>query len=238
MGNFVGVYSTFTQGPQEGRDAGKQKRYWFVWDSEDAGYSVQALDGAFQPMDEALVVDPVTFRVSFSAEPSILAVPVFAASACRAPAAAVTPEQSAAARTEMEVLLRARFGTLLLKVRRGDDVPGTLKALRDIAEVEEGIVPEHKFMFAEFGIILRKRKLPEIALAHARRVLALSPGDSHAHFNIARIYHILGKLGDAEQHLLTALEFSPDLEDARKFLAYIGKERRKTEFDARRTRHR
>ena len=79
MGNFVGVYSTFTQGPQEGRDAGKQKRYWFVWDSEDAGYSVQALDGAFQPMDEALVVDPVTFRVSFSAEPSILAVPVFAA---------------------------------------------------------------------------------------------------------------------------------------------------------------
>ena len=106
-----------------------------------------------------------------------------------------------------------------------------LQALRDIAEMEEGIVPDHKHMFAEFGINLRKGKLPEIALAHAKRVLSLAPGDSHGHFNIAHIYHTLGELGEAEQHLRTALEFSPDLGHARDFLAYIGKERRQKELD-------
>ena len=126
----------------------------------------------------------------------------------------------------MENDLRAHFGTLLLKIRRDGDLQNALRSLQDIAEVEEGIVPEHKYMFAEFGINLRKGKLPEVALAHAKRVLSLAPGDSHAHFNIARIYHVLGKLDEAEQHLLSALEFSPDLEYARDFLAYIGKERR------------
>ena len=78
--------------------------------------------------------------------------------------------------------------------------------------------------------------MPEIALAHAKRVLALAPGDGNAHFNIARIYYTLGRLGEAEQHLLAALEFSPDLEYARDFLAYIGRERHRTERAARRRR--
>jgi hypothetical protein len=63
--------------------------------------------------------------------------------------------------------------------------------------------------------------------------LALAPGDSHAHFNIARIYHALGKTGEAEQHLLTALEFSPDLEYAKALLAYISKERHQKKVTAR-----
>ena len=71
--------------------------------------------------------------------------------------------------------------------------------------------------------------MPEIALVHAKRVLSLAPGDGNAHFNIARIYYVLGKLGEAEQHLLAALEFAPELECAKEFLAYIDKERHRTE---------
>jgi tetratricopeptide (TPR) repeat protein len=201
---------------------------------------VQALDGAFQPQNEALAVDPATFRASFSQESSILAAPVLQVPVPdhdKAPLAK-TPEQLAAERTEVENHIRTLFGTLLLKVRRGDEVSSAFKALQDLAEVEEGIVPEHKYMFAEFGINLRKGQLPEVALVHAKRVLSLAPGDSHAHFNIARIYYTLGKLGEAEQHLLVALEFSPDLEYARDFLAYIGKERRQKELDVRKTQRR
>jgi len=222
-----------------GRDSVKRKRYWFVWDCGDAGYRAQALDGAFQPQQETSVLDPVTFHASFSPEPAILAAPVRQGrgSASAFPSqdgvsSEKTPEQLTAERTEVEKHLRDHFGVLLLKIRLGDGLPGVLKAMQDIAEVEEGIVPEHKHMFAEFGINLRKGKLPELALAHAKRVLSLAPDDSHAHFNIARIYHILGKLVEAEQHLLTALEFSPDLEYARDFLAYIGKERRLKGLDA------
>ena len=232
---FIGVYSSLTSGPQEKRSTTKRKQYWFVWDNEHAGYSVQALDGAFTPQGEALVIETSTFHATFSREPTIFAVP-----ARRSPVPALSlqpqPEQQAANRAEVENFLRSHFGALLLKIRRGDDLPDSLKALQDLAEVEEGIVPEHKYMFAEFGINLRKGSMPEIALSHAKRVLTLAPGDSNAHFNIARIYHTLGRLDEAEQHLLAALEFAPDLEYARDFLAYIGKERRHTERAGRRGR--
>jgi tetratricopeptide (TPR) repeat protein len=237
MGTFIGVYSSSPSGPKGGRGAGRRKQYWFVWDYDDEGYRVQALDAAFQPQGDFLPVAHATFHASFAPEPSILAAPIrrpvpAAPPSRRAEQAAV--EQAVSEKAIVENHLRAHFGALLLKLRRGDDIAGALQALRDIADVEEGIVPEHKYMFADFGVNLRKGKLPEIALAHAKRVLALAPGDSHAHFNIARIYHALGKLGDAEQHLLTALEFSPDLGCARDFLVYFGKERHRMEFDARR----
>ena len=245
MDTFIGVYSSLSPGSKEGRGAGKHKQYWFVWDSGDAGYRVQALDRAFQPQNETLAVDPAAFRASFSPEPSILAAPVRRDSMPAPPPrpqdgvpAVKTLAQRAAERAEVENHLRAHFSALLLKIRRDDDPQGAFRALQAIAEVEEGIVPEHKHMFAEFGINLRKGKLPEIALSHAKRVLALAPGDSHAHFNIARIYYMLGKFSEAERHLLAALEFSPDLECARDFLAYIGKERRQKELDVRRVQRR
>jgi tetratricopeptide (TPR) repeat protein len=244
-GVFMGVYSSLTTGAHTGHGPGRRKQYWFVWDSGDAGYGVQALDGAFHPQGEALVVEPSIFRASFTPEPSILAAPMRRSPFPVPPSrpqddalSAKTHEQHAAERAEVENHMRAHFGALLLKIRRGDDVQAALKGLQDIAEVEEGIVPEHKYMFAEFGVNLRKGQLPEIALVHAKRVLSLAPGDSHAHFNVARIYHMLGKLGEAEQHLLAALEFSPDLECARDMLAYIGKERHQKQLTARRARFR
>jgi len=237
MGTFIGVYSSLLTESSGKRGASKRKQYWFVWDYGDAGYHVQELDAAFQPQGEFLPMDHASFHASFSPEPSILAAPI------RRPAPAgplpqkteqSAPEHGAEEQAAVENHLRAHFGALLLKLRRGDDLPGTLQALRDIAELEEGIVPAHKYMFTDFGINLRKGKLPEIALEHAKRVLALASGDSHAHFNIARIYHALGKLDEAEQHLQAALEFAPDLGCARDFLAYISKERHQKEFDARR----
>ena len=232
---FIGVYSSLTTGPKEESASAKRKQYWFVWDNGDAGHSVQALDDAFTPQGEALVIDAATLSASFVPEPTILAAP-----ARRRPVPAslslLQPAQQAAGRAEVENFLRSHFDALLLKIQRGDDLPAALSALQELADVAEGIVPEHKFMFAEFGINLRKGRMPEIALSHAKRVLSLAPGDGHAHFNIARIYYALGKLGEAEQHLLAALEFSPDLEYARDFIAYIGKERRQAKLAARKGR--
>ena len=244
---FIGVYSSSTTKPKEGRGAAKRKTYWFAWDCGDEGYRVQELDDTFQPKGEPLPMDFSTFQVSFVQEPSVFAAPIKLASFPASPVqpqspqpsgGAAKPEQRAAEWEEVESHVRAHFAALLLKIRRGDGLPDALQALRDIAEMEEGIVPEHKHMFAEFGINLRKGKLPEIALAHAKRVLSLAPGDSHGHFNIARIYHVLGELGEAEQHLQAALEFSPDLGYARDFLAYIGKERRLKGLDDRKGRQR
>jgi tetratricopeptide (TPR) repeat protein len=240
MATYIGVYSTLTPRSKGERDAGKRKRYWFAWDNGDAGYGVQALDGAFQPEGDVLPIEPSTFRASFSLEPSILVTPVRRGSPSRpsqdGASPPKTPAQYEAERVEVENHLRAYFGALLLKIRLGDDAADALKAMEELAAVEEGIVAEHKYMFSDFGIDLRKGKQPKIALAHAKRAISLAPGDSHAHFNIARIYYVLDKLDEAEQHLLAALEFSPDLEYARDFLVYLGKERRQKALDARRGR--
>lgn len=222
-GSFIGVYSSATPGHRRAA----HKRYWFVWDCADEGYRVQALDEVFQPRGEALAVDPTTFTASFSSEPTILSMPPDHRSGGGDTRSPGTAEQRSRAISELESSLRADFAALLLKARRGEDIPGTLHALREIACREEGIEPEHKFMFAEFGINLRKGKFPEAALEHAKRVLILAPDDGNAHFNIARVYHALGKLQEAEQHLGTALELTPQLEYARDFLLYINKERRR-----------
>jgi hypothetical protein len=232
--SFIGVYSSLT--PARGRGGAAHKRYWFVWDCGDDGYRVQALNGAFVPQGEIILVDPAAFAASFSEEPTILAVPLSRADPASQPdpgegRAGMSAMEDRKKRAKEEIVeaeknLRAHFAAQIAKMLQGEEKRNTLNALKSIAEVEEGIVPEHKHMFADFCVSLRKSNLPEIALEHAKRALSLAPDDGNAHFNIARIYHALGKLDEAEQHLLTSLDLDPQLEYSRKFLAHIGRERR------------
>jgi tetratricopeptide (TPR) repeat protein len=227
--SFIGVHSSLT--PTQGRGGAARKRYWFVWDCGDEGYRVQALNGAFVPQGEAIAVDATTFAASFSLEPTILAAPLSRAG----PASSGSGEgrsgegereRAEAENAEAEKNLRAHFAAQLVKALHGEKKRSTMNALKAIAEIEEGIAPEHKHMFVDFCISLRRSNLPEIALEHAKRVLSMAPDDGNAHFNIARVYHALGKLDEAEQHLLTSLDLDPQLEYSKEFLAYIGKERR------------
>ena len=121
---------------------------------------------------------------------------------------------------QIEAGLREHFNLLIAKT--GKHVPETiLDSLRDIARVNKGIVTEHKYMFADFGIRLRKEDLPEIGLMHAMRALSLAPDDAHACFNVAYICWILGRIGEAKRHLVLALQHEPDFEPAKRFLTWL-----------------
>ena len=121
---------------------------------------------------------------------------------------------------EIEAGLREHFNLLIAKT--GRHVPETIQeSLRDIARVNKGIVKEHKYMFADFGIRLRKGDLPEIGLMHAMRALSLAPDDAHACFNVAYICWILGRIGEARRHLALALQHETDFEPAKRFLAWL-----------------
>jgi hypothetical protein len=123
----------------------------------------------------------------------------------------------------IEAGLREHFNLLIAKT--GKHVPETiLDSLRDIARVNKGIVAEHKHMFADFGIRLRKEDLPEIGLMHAMRALSLEPDDAHACFNVAYICWILGRIGEARRHLALALQYDPSLEPAKRFLTWLDAE--------------
>jgi len=121
---------------------------------------------------------------------------------------------------EIEAGLREHFNLLIAKT--GRCVPETIQeSLRDIAKVNKGIVKEHKYMFTDFGIRLRKGDLPEIGLMHAMRALSLAPDDAHACFNVAYICWVLGRIGEARRHLTLALHHESDFEPAKRFLAWL-----------------
>lgn len=214
-GAFIGVHATRPRGGD-----GRLKRYWFVWDDGDR-YLVQPLDGAYQPAGDVRPVSAATFRDDFEPQPGILAVPLrdFEPQPARDGV-----QGGDAGEDELEHELRAGFALGMTRLCNGDR-EGALRLFEHVLATEEGVGPVHKHLFTEFGIHLRKRRLLKTACDFHRRVLALSPEDSHAHFNAARALYEDGDIDAAVRHLNHSLNISPDLEPASLFLAYIERHR-------------
>lgn len=246
--SYLGVYSIGLPNAK----GQMQKKMHFVWAEDSGTFCVQLLDGAFQPVGTKKSIGPVEFKKKYTHEPSVMAVPVntgtkpwlhtplLRASTPVQPSESVSevaralaslheqeiPEGSSPAK-QTENYLRGFFGKALKRIKFPQERTAAINSLKTVAEVEEGIVPEHKFMFADFGVALRKNDLLELALACGKRVLALAPEDDHAHFNIARILFEMSQLEDAEQHLLTAQSMNPAETIYGKMLDYIQHERRR-----------
>jgi hypothetical protein len=75
---FLGVYATDEMVPSLGdfpRPLGKRKRLWFVWETSEGRYKVQALNAVHQPMADARVIANAEFEQRFAPEPGCAAVP-------------------------------------------------------------------------------------------------------------------------------------------------------------------
>lgn len=234
--SYLGVYSTRVPNAK----GHMQKRMHFVWSQESGKFHVQTLDSAFQPVGTQKLIGPVEFKKNYSHEPSVLAMPVSTskpwlggpAKQVEAPVnklqvPGLAPDSKEPDAKQTENYLRDFFGKALKRARFARERTAALSSLKTLVEVEEGIVPEHKFMFTDFGIALRKNSQLELALACCKRVLDLSPGDDHAHFNIARILFEMNQLDDAEQHLLSAQGINGDEAVYQKMLDHIQQERRR-----------
>jgi len=121
---------------------------------------------------------------------------------------------------------RSSFGLGLSHLKRGNK-ERALSLFEDVAAMEGDFEPEHKHMFNEFGINLRKSGLPDVALKHYRRALSLSPKDENLHHNIARIYWELNDMEGCERELLKSLELNPQLKYSEHFLRFLRRRRRK-----------
>ena len=132
--------------------------------------------------------------------------------------AAKTPENIAKS-------LKSDFDEALNALETGDR-RSALRLLTKLADATEGVVPEHKHVFAGFGADLRKQKLPAAALKHQLKVVELSPEDDHALFNVARVYYDMGDIGNTIRYLNKAISLNKDLEPAHRFLEYVRAERR------------
>ncbi|AMK12873.1 hypothetical protein AWY79_00615 [Pseudodesulfovibrio indicus] len=118
--------------------------------------------------------------------------------------------------------VRANFGLGLTYMERGE----TEKAgdiFKRVVTLDAAFSPEHKHLFNEFGINLRKSKLTDQAVEYYARALAISDMDENLHYNIARAYFERGDEADCRDSLKRALELNPNMEVAIRFLEFLDK---------------
>ncbi len=125
---------------------------------------------------------------------------------------------------EAERNARAGYGLGMSHLKRGN-MDKARELLKRVAVEDGNYVPEHKHMFNEFGVGLRKNQLLDIALLHMRRALSLAPYDEHIYHNMARLYYEKGDKAMAVKHLEKSLEINPEFKESAQFLKYINKRR-------------
>lgn len=128
---------------------------------------------------------------------------------------------------QLEAAMRETFRKTLLRLKRPKERHAALTALEQLAASREGILPEHRHMFRDFGVQLRKQSQPDTALHFSHRVVKLAPGDDHALFNMARILYDLRKFDEAEQLLKQAMKMNASEPAHRLLLDSIMREKRR-----------
>lgn len=118
--------------------------------------------------------------------------------------------------------VRATFGLGLTYLDWGQE-DKACDVFKKLIRMEAAFEAEHKHLFNEFGIKLRKGGMLDEALTYYAKALNLCSDDEHIYLNIARTLHDKGSPQKASESLRKALELNPAFEEARAFLAYIEK---------------
>lgn len=116
--------------------------------------------------------------------------------------------------------VRANFGLGLTYLERGQ----TEKAgdvFNRLVKLDAAFQEEHKHLFNEFGINLRKNNMLQESVEYYNKALELSQHDENLYCNMARAYFDAKKYGEAVENLLKALEMNSEHEVALKFLTWM-----------------
>ncbi|QGY40711.1 tetratricopeptide repeat protein [Pseudodesulfovibrio cashew] len=116
--------------------------------------------------------------------------------------------------------VRASFGLGLTYLGRGES-----NRANDIFERILGLKgafrAEHKHLFNDFGINLRKNRLFDQALKYYFRAGELVEDDDHLWHNIARCYYEKGDVQQCKNFLRKSLSINPELRESRMFWRFL-----------------
>ncbi len=209
-----------------------QKTFWMCEEQENGNIQLQPLNINCVPSGPKKSIVKEEFLSKFSPEPEFYLHSVYPAiqklnEAIELGESHRNKGKSFSAEFEYQNALnidldnvRANFGLGLTYLSRGE----TKKAdniFERLVNLDAAFEPEHKHLFNDFGISLRKNKMYDQAVDYYTRALDLSKGDENLHYNIARAYLAKNELELAVQHLQTALSMNPDLEAALHFLDWL-----------------
>ncbi len=112
--------------------------------------------------------------------------------------------------------IRATFGLGLTYLDRGDTEKAKV-VFKRLYNLKAAFDREHKHLFNEFGIKLRKNKLYKEALKYYFKAYRLEKWDEHLFFNIARACYEMGKSRAALRFINKALKINPNFKEGIKF---------------------
>ncbi len=216
----------------------KQNLYFYVKE-EDGKLAVQSLNANMAPTGAKTYINREELLKSYLPEPAVylntvlpnmvsMEQAVARGDAARAKGELYTAEydyQTALALNEEHV--RAVFGLGLVYLERGDD-ENAIKVFHKLVKIDAAFHMDHKHLFNEFGIKLRKRKLYPQALKFYSRAYHLSRQDDHLLFNLSRTLYEKGRPTIAARFLRKALAINPLFEESRKFLQHLEKKHPQT----------
>ena len=209
-----------------------QKAFWFCIEQDDGQVEVQPLNPNYVPSGPKKIITREHFLSAFSPEPEMYVSNVYPKmreinkTIARADRHRTNKEYYSA---EMEYgtalkvdeeNVRANFGLGITYLERGE----TSKAdniFERLVKLDAAFEHEHKHLFNEFGINLRKNGMLDQALAYYSRAMELEAQDEHLYHNMARAYLEKKNIGKALECLLKSLELNPGLEASIKFLMWM-----------------
>jgi tetratricopeptide (TPR) repeat protein len=199
--------------------------FWFVKEIPNGNFLVQSLDMDFKCQGQPFEISRTRLFEDYHLEPDLsyrlLSQPLLIGDHYRATTKYARAEQEYQKIKRIdEDNIRANFGLGLLYLAMDKPDKATYIFNR-LVGLEETFETQHKHLFNEFGISLRKKGLFDEALKYYFRARELSEDDDHLLLNIARVYYEQHRLPEAETAARDALTLNPDLAEAKRLLEHI-----------------
>lgn len=209
-----------------------QKTYWSGEELDDGRIAVQPLNRNYIPSGPKRKMARDEFLAKFSPEPEFYVTTVFPAinkvdeavvrgEKHRERGAAYSAEFEFKQATNLdEEHVRANFGLGLTYLDRGDQAKAN-DIFERIVGLEAAFEEEHKHLFNDFGINMRKNRMYDQALQYYLRAEELVSDDEHLYHNIARCFFEKGDVAGCKKYLLRSLKVNPNLKESKMFWAYL-----------------
>ncbi len=209
-----------------------QKAFWYAEENEDGSITMQPLNLNYVPSGPKHNITLDNFLSTFSPEMEFYIATVFPRmrelnkTILRAERHRKNGEHFSAeyefgnALKVDEENVRANFGLGLTYLDRGQaDKANDL--FQRIVKLDAAFEQEHKHLFNEFGINLRKNKMHDQSIEYYGKALDLSKTDENLFCNLARAFFDAGNYTQAVENLIKSLEINPEHEVAVKFLNWM-----------------
>ncbi|WP_415716085.1 tetratricopeptide repeat protein [Maridesulfovibrio sp.] len=209
-----------------------QKSYWAVQELESGDVEVQALNNHNIPTGPKLLIPRERFLSNYHPEPEFYANTVLPnlmrqnerikrgeGHRNREESYSAEYEFSSAVAVDEENV-RANFGLGLTFLERGE-VERAEDVFKRLVRLKAIYTAEHKHLFNEFGISMRKNRMFDHALKYYHRAEELCDDDENLCLNISRAYFEKGDIRGCIVYLEKSLSLNPSFDEAGLFKDFL-----------------